>query len=183
MPRSPRDFHTEGYYHVINRGNARAKVFHDEQDYRIFLRILLKYKLEHDVSIFHYCPMPNHFHLLLRLQNEEGSLFMQKVASAYATHYCNKYEHKGHVWQGRFKSERITSDAYLLACGNYIEMNPVRAGLVRDPSDWPYSSFHYYASGKANPLITENPLFGTFGKSKGERRSIYRAQLSKTRTF
>lgn len=183
MPRPPRSFHAEGFYHVTSRGNKHAEIFHDRLDYEEFLRGLLRHKAHFNVSIFHYCLMPNHIHILLQPHGEDGSKFMQKLKSEYAMRYCRKYGHKGHVWQGRFHNEIIASDACLLACGNYIEMNPVRAKLVDEPNQWPYSSFHHYALGKADKLIDEDPLYQMFGKDKEEKQAAYRCQLSRTRSF
>jgi hypothetical protein len=100
----------------------------------------------------------------------------------YAKQYCQKYEFVGHVWQGRFKSMKIESDAYLLACGNYIEMNPVRAGLTDNPKDWTWSSYAYYAQGQRDDLINDDPLLEA-SRWNVNARLLYQQSLDKTRTI
>lgn len=106
---------------------------------------------------------------------------MHRIQLMYAQRYCKKYQFIGHVWQGRFKNLLIESDSYLFACGNYIEMNPVRAGLVTLPEDWEWSSYRYYAFGAPDPIIEPDVLFEALGRSMKERREAYRQTISKTR--
>jgi len=183
MPRvSRRDIIVPGgTYHVIARGNDKAEIFHDEGDYRRYLSVLRVSKAPQGVSVYHYALMPNHVHLLVRVADKGLSAFMQTVQTAYAKHYCLRYGRVGHVWQGRFKSILIESDAHLFACGNYIEMNPVRAGFAPAPEAWPYSSYRVYAFGHADPLVDIDPFFSGLHEDEERRRVLYRDMLSKTR--
>jgi putative transposase len=125
--------------------------------------------------------MPNHIHLLLKPNVDNFSACMHLIQMSYAKKYCWKYHFIGHVWQGRFRSSLIENDAYLLACGNYIEMNPVRAGLTHLPEYWEWSSHRFYAFGEANDIIDADPLYKSFGDSETSRRVFYRQTLQMTR--
>ena len=132
-----------GYYHVINRGNNRAAIFHDAFDFKAFLRIVEETRNEVAFRMPYYVLMSNHYHLLLMMPPDRGRDLkdvMKTVNQAYSLYYRRKYRFIGRIWQGRFKSFIITSDTYFHACGRYIEANPVRAGIVTDPSEYPWSS-------------------------------------------
>lgn len=182
MPRVPRNAVAAAgsVFHVIARGNNKMRIFHDKEDYAAYLAVLDAMARSFGVSIFHYCLMPNHVHLELR-PDGDISAFMQSVQGTYARRYCRKYKHVGHVWSGRFKSKLVDTDAFLYACGNYIEMNPVRAHLVPKPEDWPHSSYKVYAFGKYDPLVTLDPFYPTTGTTDEERQTRYRALVAQTR--
>ncbi len=172
----------EGVYHVYARGNDRMTLFRELGDYNAYLKTLVDLTTSFDVVLFHYVLMPNHIHLLLRPGTAaELSRFMQTTQIRFAKYFCKKYRFVGHVWQGRFKHRAIENDAYLFACGNYIELNPVRAGLVADPADWPHSSFHAYGHGKPDSLIKIDPLYASLGKTDPERQAEYRRLITQTR--
>ena len=168
-------------YHVIARGNAKMTVFHDADDYAAYLDLLGIYARICKVDIFHYCLMPNHFHLLLRPTEANLPAFMHAVQLRYARRYNKKYKRVGHVWQGRYKSESVQTDAYLFACGNYIEMNPVRAHLVARPEDWKYSSYRHYAYGERDDLVTTDPFYPSIATTVEDRQRIYRETVARTR--
>jgi len=128
---APRDH----IFHILTRGNNRQDVFRDETDYHKYLEILNRYKEKYQFKLYHYVLMKNHVHLVLEPQAEGGSLMeiMKGINLSYAQHYKRKYHHVGHFWQDRFKSILISRDQYLLACGSYVELNPVRAGIAKDP--------------------------------------------------
>lgn len=171
-------------YHVIARGNDRRQIFHTDSDFRHYLKLLEKYKVLYPVFLFHYCLMSNHIHLLLKvLQGEHLKKFMQGVSQSYSNYYKRAYKYSGHLWQGRYKSFLIESDSYLLECGRYIERNPVRAKLVRDPNEWPWSSFGYYGSGQANSILDHDPLYDDLGNTEAERRNAYRNYLAEERPY
>jgi putative transposase len=176
----PRVFDPNSVYHVVNRGNNKSGVFLAEGDYLRFLAYLRDVRSCFGIDIFHYCLMPNHVHLLLR-PNGNLSKAMHGVFMPFAKWFCKKYDRSGHVWQGPFRPTPVLSDAHLYASGNYIEMNPVRAGLVNDPGAWSHSSYGHYAYGKHDPLITENPFYGNLGPTDGVRRSAYLNNIANTR--
>ena len=183
MGRKRRNIISQGFYHVMSRGNNRKKTFRDDADHERFLSLLDDLRQEFDISIFHYVLMPTHFHLLLRPNADKEHLpsFMQRLKLGYSQYHAKKYQNTGHLWQNPYKHVPITSDAQLFACGNYIEMNPVRAGLVASPDAWRHSSFRFYAFGERNPLVEADPFFPNLGRSFQERQIAYRKNISRTR--
>ncbi len=171
-----------GVYHVYARGNNHMQLFRDHADYQFYLSTIAELKVPSGVLLHHYSLMPNHLHFLLRVAGiEEFSKFMRVLQIRFAKHFARKYEFVGHVWEGRFKSRVIESDGDLFACGNYSEMNPVRAGLVGDPGNWPYSSYRFYAYGEPNALVDVDPLYNGLGKTAAARQVAYRNLISRTR--
>lgn len=168
-------------YHVICRGSGRSVVFRDPSDYGTYMRILFEAKRKFGVLIHHYVLMPNHVHLIACTTSDNGSAFMRFLNLSYSKYSCKKRRKIGHVWKNRFKNIPIESEPYLLACGNYIEMNPVRAGLVATADKWPYSSFGHYAEGKTDVAIDDSPLYACFGKTIIERCVAYRKWIGTTR--
>ena len=141
MPRTARASVGGLCYHVLNRGNARAEVFHDEADYRGFLELLGAAGERVPMRVLGFCLMPNHFHLVLWPRAEgELSRYLQWLLTAHVRRYHRRYRSSGHVWQGRFKAFPIARDEHLLAVLRYVERNPLRAKLVRQAQNWPWSS-------------------------------------------
>jgi putative transposase len=166
-------------YHIFNRGNAREEIFHAPEDYRQFIKILTHYSQEeNNFRIYHWVLMPKHYHLLLEIdQPEKLSSIMAGVGRSYVFYHHKTYNSAGHLWQSRFKSQAIQKELYLLACGRYIERNPVKAGIVGCAEAYLYSSSAYYVFGKEDGLTKENPLFETFGAQIQQRRRKYQEFL------
>jgi len=179
MPRKVRELLDGGIYHIFNRGNDRRKLFQDPEDFRYFLNQLNHAKEELKAVLYHYCLMTNHFHLLLQVV-EGGSLprLMHRAQLAYARYFKKKYKFMGHVFQERFRSPRIPEESYYLQCGRYIERNPVKAGLVKDATEYIWSSAAYYAHGRPDPLVTPNLYYNGMGVSSTERQDNYQKFLS-----
>lgn len=178
MPRPPRILLSQSYYHVMTRGNNRHQVFESVEDYQYYLQLIQKYKADHPFDLYHYALMPNHTHFLIRTKTAaDFSTFMKKLNLAYFHHYRQTYGWVGHFWQGRFKSQAVGKDSYFIQCGKYIELNPVRAGLVNDPADYPYSSYAYYAAGHSNQLITEDFLYTALAETPSGRLNYYQKLL------
>jgi len=157
-------------YHVTARGNNRERVFHDNLCYSRFLKYLRKYKLLFHLRFYAYVLMPNHIHLVVEpLKDDVLSRFMQRLLLSYACWYNRYYKHLGHVWQGRYFSKPIPTDAYLDQCCFYIENNPVRAGLVADPADYPWSSYRARVLGKDDGLVDPLPTVGSGPVTMGVR--------------
>jgi putative transposase len=150
-------------YHVINRGNGRAKVFRKEADFTAFLRILSLACERVPMRLLGWCLMHNHFHLVL-WPYRDGDLprWMQWVTTCHVRRYHRHYKGSGHVWQGRYKSFPSQNDAHLLTVLRYVERNPVRAGLVARAEDWAYSSAGSLAELERNPFAG-----GGLGKGSG----------------
>lgn len=181
MPRLPRPSEEGLVYHAINRGNNRAEVFHDEEDRRAFLDALGRAKERFPFRLFGYCLMSNHFHLLLR--PEEGQSISRILQSMSVMHTCfmhKKYQTVGHVWQGRFRSPVVQDDAHLLVVLRYIEANPVRAGIVGDPADHAWSSFHAHGLGNPDPLLDPVPELEGLGRTPRERQSRWAKRVRAT---
>jgi putative transposase len=130
-------------YHVLNRGNGRATLFHKDADYRAFCDLLATATAKFPVALLGFCIMPNHFHLVLQPHTPEAlSMMMQWWLTSHVRRYHRHYHSSGHVWQGRFKSFPIQQDAHLLTVLRYVLLNPVRAGLVPHATQWPWSSLN-----------------------------------------
>lgn len=165
-------------YHIFSRGNAKNNIYHDNDDYQYFVKILISYSKERKVKIFHWVIMSNHYHLLMEIENpKELSSVMAGIARSYVHYHHKKYNSAGHLFQDRFKSQAIQKELYLLACGRYIEQNPLKIGQVSLAEDYPFSSAAYYVYGKEDGLTQEDPLFSTFGKTINERQQSYRVFL------
>ena len=175
MPRQPRQLLHQSYYHIMARGNNKNIIFHKEDDYKYYLDLIKKYKKLHPFSLYHYCLMPNHVHLLVRTnKGTDFSNFMKKINLSYFCYYRNHYGWTGHFWQDRFKSQPVGKDNYFLQCGKYIELNPVRSGITEKPSDYKFSSYLHYAEGKKNNLITLDMFYSKLGDTDRERQKKYR---------
>ena len=145
-------------HHVIQRGNRRQQAFFNDGDYREYLHLMSEWCDKKGVDIWAYCLMRKEVHRV-REAGSVGSL-KQAVGKAHRryTRMINfRQGWRGHLWQGRFASY-ILDNEYLISAVRYIEMNPVKAGLVRNPEDWQWSSAKYHIHGEADPLIKESPL-------------------------
>ncbi|MFA5144013.1 MAG: transposase [Candidatus Omnitrophota bacterium] len=173
-----------GVYHIINRGHNRYKVFNSLDDYKAYKDIIRRYKEDFKFDLFHYCLMPNHIHLLLRISRGiELPRLMQAMTQAYAKHYKKQYKFIGNLFQGRYKSPYIDKDEYLLECGRYIERNPLRAHMVSDLSQYNFSSYNFYAGGKKDDIITENPLYKALSSDPSMQKRLYREYLLQERPY
>jgi putative transposase len=142
MPRIPRGQQAGFVYHLINRGNGRATIFHKDQDYQAFLSILALAKARRPVKIFAFSLMPNHFHFVIESSHHQSlSQFMQWLLTSHVRRYHKYYGSSGHVWQGRFKSFPVQRDEHLLMVLRYVLQNPVRSSLAELVGDWPWSSW------------------------------------------
>lgn len=143
MPRSARKVSESGFYHVMARGASRQVIFEDDADRSLFLSLLATGCEECGVGVHAYVLMGNHFHLLVCGPLEDVSSCMRRVTGSYAAQFNGRHGRCGHLFQGRFKSEPINDDGYLLAVVCYIHRNPEAAGLSAMP-DWPWSSYREY---------------------------------------
>src|SRR5258708_2433025 len=160
MPRIPRRFQwaSEACFHLMNRGHNREPIFPDNDDREAFLGLLGRYGSRFRLRLYHYCLMTNHFHVLVQLEDPaQVSPLMAGLLRAYVHHCHRRHGFVGHRWQGRFKSPAVQCSEYLLSCGRYIERNPVEAGLLTEPWQYPWSSAAAYAFGQPDPLLAENP--------------------------
>jgi putative transposase len=180
MPRASR--HRQGsaapYYHVLNRGHNREVVFRDAADHRYFLDLLARYGRRGTARLYHYCLMSNHFHLLLRCERvEDLSPWIAGLLRAYVHYYHRRYGFVGHLWQGRFRSPAVAAEDYFLSCARYLERNPVAAGVVAEPWQYPWSSCPAYALGVADPLLSYNVWYQGLGGDPEARQGRWREFL------
>lgn len=163
--------------HVIQRGVARRATFLETADYSLYLRNLDEAAVKHGCQIHAYVLMTNHIHLLMTPERQESlPLLMQSLGRSYVQAINKKYDRTGTLWDGRYKAGLVQHDRYFLACQQYIEMNPVRAGMVKLPSQYRFSSFAHNALGKLDPLLRPHPLYLSLGNS-AERRCANYLQL------
>jgi len=153
MPRPLRPIDDRLIYHVINRGNNRQRVFLKKQDFAAFLEALAQLRERKPFTLYGYCLLDNHFHLLIRPRGASISRIMQSLLISHTQRYHRNHRSGGHVWQGRFKSPVIQNDEHLLTVLRYIEANPLRARVVTRAEDYPWSSYRVHGLGEASPLV------------------------------
>ena len=144
MPRPPRRTFANECYHVLNRANRKAVVFHEASDYLAFVHLIAKAQVRLEIPLFAICLMPNHVHLVVR-PNGDGDIsrWMQWLFTTHASHYHCKYGTTGHVWQGRYKHVPVQGDHHLLTLMRYVERNALRANLVHRAEEWRWGSLHW----------------------------------------
>jgi putative transposase len=165
-----------GFYHVTIRGNRLDAIFFDDDDRRRFLALLDAVVQRCGWRCHAYCLMTNQAHLLIETPEPNISKGMQRLNGIYARWFNVKYGFVGHLFQGRFASVVVTSESHLLNLARYVVLNPVRAGLVRDPAEWPWSSFLATAGEAARPrFLTVSWLLLQFSPDLVRARAIYSA--------
>jgi putative transposase len=180
MARLPRLTLPDYPHHVIQRGNNHQAIFATVADYRVLLDLLEENGKKFDVAVHAYVLMSNHFHLLATPQTADGlPKMMQAVGRSYVRYFNDTQKRSGTLWEGRYKSTLIQTDRYLLACMAYIDLNPVRAALVVQPQDYPWSSHLHYLGVRPDRLITPHALVWELGNTPFAREAAY-AELVQT---
>ena len=176
MPRQPR-FNLVGVpQHVVQRGNNRQATFFADADYERYIDHMMSAAAANPCDVHAYVLMPNHIHLLVTPRAPDAlSKLMQSVAGRYAQYVNASHGRSGTLWGGRYKSSIVDSERYLLACYRYIELNPVRAGMARQPVDYRWSSYRHNGGGEVSGLIVQHPLYEALGAFPEARRVAYRA--------
>lgn len=174
MARLPR-LTVPGYpHHVIQRGNNRQPIFTSQADYEFFLDLLDENARKFGVAIHAYVLMGNHFHLLVTPQTDTAlPQMMQAIGRRYVRYFNDAQQRSGTLWEGRYKATLIQADRYLLACMAYIDLNPVRAGLVGQARDYPWSSHAHYIGLRMDKLVTPHPLYWALGNTPFAREAAY----------
>ncbi|MGH8854254.1 MAG: transposase [Telluria sp.] len=174
MARLPRLILPGQPHHILQRGNNREPIFREEEDYQRFLAWLKEAARFYQVAIHAYVLMPNHLHLLATPSDATGlALMMQKLGRFYVPWFNAKYERSGGLFEGRFRTSLVDGEAYLLACSRYIELNPVRAGLVAEPLDYPWSSYAHHTGARMDGLVTDHLLYWGMGNTPFQREAAY----------
>lgn len=175
MPRPLRLFLPDQPQHIVVRGHNRDSILVRNNDFRFLYQCLKKASEKNMLAIHAWVFMNNHIHLLVTPDNKESlPKTMQSVGRRYAEYFNRNNDRSGTIWDGRYKSSLVDTDYYLLACYRYIELNPVRAGIVKKPEDYPYSSFQANALGKTDGLLTPHSLFLEYISQKVSESKKYR---------
>jgi putative transposase len=161
-------------HHIIQRGNNRQAIFATSADYQLLLDILRENASKFEVHVHAYVLMSNHFHLLATPQTTDGlPKMMQAVGRRYVRYFNQTQQRSGTLWEGRYRSTVIQADHYLLACMAYIDLNPLRAGLVAQPQDYPWSSYRHYLGLSVDRLVKPHDLFWALGNTPFAREAAY----------
>jgi len=175
MSRQPRFVLPGQPQHVIQRGNHGDAIFASNDDCRFYLQKLGDACKRFACDVHAYVLMINHVHLLMTPQTEHSiSKVMQSVGRYYVPYFNHQLKRTGTLWDGRYRATLLDSESYLLTCYRYIEMNPVRTGVVEHPSDYQWSSYACNAEGKVDPLISPHKMYLKLGKDHDARQNNYR---------
>ncbi|MDP2264470.1 MAG: transposase [Hydrogenophaga sp.] len=161
-------------HHVIQRGNDRQVIVRDDDDRQTLLSLIAENASKHRVALHAYVLMDNHFHLLLTPEMAEGvPQMMQAVGRRYVRYFNDRHHRTGTLWEGRYRSTLIQSERYLLACMAYLDLNPVRAGMVSQPDAYPWSSHRHYAGLATDRRLTPHALYWEMGNTPFAREASY----------
>jgi putative transposase len=175
MARLPRLVIPDQLHHVVQSGNEHQQIFQYADDCEAFLKWLREAAKLFKVAIHAYVLMPNHLHLLLSPTDETGlARMMQWVGRYYVPYFNRKYKREGTLWKGRYKATVLESEQYFMTCCRYIELNPVRCGLVAEPSEYRWSSYLHHIGVKQDLIITDHPKYWALGNTPFEREAIYK---------
>jgi len=178
------------YYHIYNRGNNRQDIFFERENYLFFLRRVRKYLVgetqtsevsetsEVWTTIIAYCLMPNHFHLLVCPHDDELSRRMQRFSISYTKAMNKRYDRVGSLFQGQFQAVLVDRNEYLLHLSRYFHLNPVEAGLVKQPEDWEFSSYRDYIGLRQGTLPTPDIILSQFPTQKAYQEFVESYKLS-----
>lgn len=174
MSRQPRIWLDDVPLHIVQRGHNRSPCFFGESDYHVYLHCLGQALIETECRLHAYVLMTNHVHLLLTPRHGAAvpRLFVY-LGRRYVRHVNRRYDRTGTLWDSRYKCSIVDTDGYFLACQRYIELNPVRADIVDDPIQYPWSSFHANALGRPDPHVSPHPVYLGLATSPGARHAAY----------
>ncbi len=177
MARKPRIEFEGGFYHVIIRGNQRQKIFHEEKDFLKYLEFLTDYKDRYGFRFYAYVLMGNHVHLLIETGAFPLSKILQGINQRFTMYFNRRYGTVGHLFQGRYKAILCDRDGYLLSLVKYLHCNPVRAGVVRYPEEYRWSSHREYIGLNRDGLVDVGLVLGMFSKDSKRGRRLYREYM------
>ena len=178
MPRRPRIAVAGVPLHIIQRGNNRQACFFSADDHRLYLEWLAEYAQDSGCAIHAYVLMTNHVHLLLTPADADSAgRLMKRLGQRYVQYVNRSYRRSGTLWEGRYRSCIAQDEAYVLACYRYIEMNPVRAGMVEHPAEYPWSSYASNAQGGGPSWLAAHAQYFALATDEPGRRAAYRQLL------
>lgn len=174
MARLPR-LAVPGYpHHIIQRGNDRQAIFAGAANYQQFLALLEEHARAHQVAIHGYVLMGNHFHLLATPATEAGiPSLMQAIGRRYVRYFNQQQGRSGTLWEGRYRSTVLDAERYLLDAMAYLDLNPVRSGVVAEPADFPWSSHGHYVGRRVDRLLTPHARYWELGNTPFAREQAY----------
>lgn len=173
MSREKRIWYPGASYHVMSRGIRRSAICKDQFDYEQFCMILKCTMEKVPFKLHSFCMMTNHLHMQITTMTTEIGIIMNRLLSSYAKNFNYRYGYTGHVFESRYTSCLIEDPIYFLEVSRYIHLNPVRAGMVRGPLDYPYSSYEDYVLQKPNPLLEKERILGYFSKNPEEQYRMF----------
>lgn len=179
MARLPRLSLPDMPHHVLHRGNNRQTVFVDDEDFQHFSELLRQLAQTHLVAVHAFVLMPNHFHLLITPQTEQGlPLLMQALGRAYVRYFNARHGRSGTLWEGRYRSTVVEPAAPLLQCIIYIDAKPQREGLVTKAEDYPWSSCSHHLGARPMPWLRDPAAFWALGNTPFAREASYAEMLA-----
>jgi putative transposase len=181
MPRTLRLILPGVAAHIIQRGNNRVACFKEDGDFLVYLAHLRHLSEKYECAVHAYCLMTNHVHLLVT-PNEAGACtsLMRDLGQRYVQYFNRRHARSGTLWEGRYRSCVVESSRYVLGCYRYIELNPLRAGMVHHPSSYLWSSYAVNSGMRGDPLIAPHAEFFALGTDAGKRHAAYRALFEHT---
>lgn len=174
MPRKKRIWFPGAAYHITCRGNRQGDVYREKEDYWAYLSILEEAQRKWGFILYSYCLMTNHVHLQMETMEVDIGTIMRDINLKYTKYFNNKYDVVGHLYQGRYRAEFITDDAYNLLVSRYIHLNPLKAGIVEWLLDYPWSSYDIYMGKRQSVLVDEYKILRYFN---GYSRDLYRQYI------
>lgn len=176
MPRRSRIAFAQMPHHIVQRGHRRQQVFFNRSDYVDYLGTLAEFRVTLGLRVYAYCLMTNHVHLVVNPMDDVRVLgeLMKRLAARHTRRLNREFGWSGSIWEGRFKCSPIDSERYFLACGRYVDANPVRARMVATPADFEWSSYHVRAGFAENVFLDPDPSVEALSPDIKRRHEIYR---------
>jgi len=180
IPRSKRLLLPCTPHHIVQRGHNRGAVFFSPEDFDAYLATLRMFKRTFDVAVHAYCLMTNHVHLVLTPGEDTLGVgrLMRRLAGRHTRRINRLQRRRGTLWEGRYKASPIQTDRYLLACTRYVDMNPVRAGIVNAPQDYPWSSYRLRAGDGGLGWLDADECYLSLGEDADARAAGYAAYVT-----
>lgn len=162
MGRKRRAWFHSAKYHITSRGNRKSSLFYDEEDRIKYLSFLTETMIRFPFTLHSFCLMTNHTHLQLQTSDTSPTILMSHLNTKYAKYFNKKYDYSGHVFEKRYGAELLDSLDYELDVSKYIHLNPLKAGLVDELEDYPWSSYNAYVNGEVTQLVDTKHLLSYF---------------------
>ncbi len=172
MARPLRIEYEGAFYHITARGNEKRDIFREEKDYQKFLQIVKNNLRRFEVKLYSFALMKNHYHLLLETKKANLKNFMHNLNTSYTVYFNRKYERVGHLFQGRYKSIICDKEIYLLELIRYINLNPVRAEIVKEPGEYLYSSYNSLFDDRSSSLIEKDEIQNLFSPDEKKAKEL-----------